>query len=482
MEQEILIGRNKESAALNEYINSNRSEFIAIYGRRRVGKTFLIRQTFHNNFAFYFTGSENSPLRNQLTTFAVAMQRYSHSENIVVPQNWILAFAQLSLYIEKLPEGPKVIFIDELPCLETPKSGFISALENFWNSWASARTDIKLIVCGSATSWMINNIINDRGGLHNRTTHRMLINPFSLSECEEYFKTYGFGFSRHDIAECYMIMGGIPYYMSFLKKNLSLSQNIDKIFFSTTADLNGEFSNLYKSLFKKSEDYITVVRALAEKRRGLNRQEILKATGLTNNGRFSEILTELEQCGFIREYYPFGADHLRLNKKASSSSLFQLVDFYTIFYFDFIASNGFKDEHYWSSQLNTSLHSTWAGLAFERLCLHHIKQLKSALGIASVLTHESVWRSNNNGGAQIDLLIDRADNTVNVCEMKYTKEEYSIDNEEHQKLQNRLNVFLSESKTKKTPLLTMITNKGLTENSYSGHVQVSVTLNELFNP
>lgn len=466
---------------LKEYVNSGRSEFIAVYGRRRVGKTFLVRQTFQNDFAFYFTGSENSPLKSQLTTFAVAMQRYSHSE-LVVPQNWILAFAQLAQYLEKLPNGPKIIFIDELPWLETPKSGFISALENFWNSWASARNDIKLIVCGSATSWMINNIINDRGGLHNRTTHRMLVNPFTLTECELYFKTFGFGFSRNDIAECYMVMGGIPYYMSFLRKDMSLAQNIDKLFFSSTADLDGEFNNLYRSLFKKSDDHVKIVTALAEKRKGLTRQEILKATGLTNNGKFSEMLTELVQCGFIREYFPFGSDSNRLNKKASSNSLFQLVDFYTLFYFDFICSNKFRDEHYWTSQLNTPLHTAWSGLAFERLCMDHIKQLKSALGILSVLTNQCVWHSANRGvgGAQIDLLIDRADNTVNVCEMKYTNGAYTIDHEEQEKLQNRLNTFRTETKTTKTLLLTMITNCGLVENQNSGNVQVKVTLNDLF--
>lgn len=251
-----LIGREAEAAKLEKCLDSQRSEFIAIYGRRRVGKTFLVRKTCEDNFAFFVTGMYNASKTDQLTNFAVAMQRYFNTEKITVEKNWILAFSELSRHIEGLPEGRKIIFIDELPWMDTAKSGFIPALENFWNSWASLRDDIKLIVCGSATSWMISNLINSKGGLHGRLTHQLLIEPFSLYDCERYFSHYGFRFSRRQIAECYMVMGGIPYYLSMMDKSLSLAQNIDRLFFGADSELRNEFSSLYRALFKKPDPYI----------------------------------------------------------------------------------------------------------------------------------------------------------------------------------------------------------------------------------
>lgn len=268
MEQR-LIGREAELKLLNEYINSDRSEFIAVYGRRRVGKTFLIRKAVEDHFAFFMTGMNGVAKGEQLVNFSISLQKYTHSTTLQTFKSWLLAFYALSQYIETLPEGKKVIFIDELPWMDTAKSGFIPALENFWNSWAVLRNDIKLIVCGSATSWMINNLIRNRGGLHNRLTHHLIVKPFTLHECEEYFKAYHFGYSRKQISECYMVMGGIPYYLSMMDKSKSLAQNIDQLFFAANAELKDEFNDLYRALFKKSADHIAVVTALATKGMGM---------------------------------------------------------------------------------------------------------------------------------------------------------------------------------------------------------------------
>ena len=299
-----VIGRTAEMKALKSYLDSGKSEFVALYGRRRVGKTFLIRMAAEDKFSFYATGVHDATKAEQLTAFAIAMQKYSGSERLNIQKNWILAFYELSRYLESLPKGKKVIFIDELPWMDTPKSGFIAALENFWNSWAALRDDVKLIVCGSATSWMINNLIHSRGGLHNRLTHHLLLEPFCLRECEEYFKEYGFSYSRKQIAECYMVMGGIPYYMSMMDRSKSLAQNIDALFFSPNAELKDEFSDLYQALFKNAGPHIKVITALSTKGIGLTRKEIIAATGLTDNGAFSTVLEELENCGFIRKYSP----------------------------------------------------------------------------------------------------------------------------------------------------------------------------------
>ena len=478
-----VIGRTAEMKALKGYLNSDRSEFIALYGRRRVGKTFLIRMAAEDKFSFYVTGMHDATKAEQLTTFAIAVQKYSGSEKLNIQKNWILAFYELSRYLESLPKGKKVIFIDELPCMDTPKSGFIAALENFWNSWAALRDDVKLIVCGSATSWMINNLIHSRGGLHNRLTHHLYLEPFCLKECEEYFKEYGFSYSRKQVAECYMIMGGIPYYMSLMDRSKSLAQNIDTLFFSRNAELKDEFRDLYQALFKNAGPHIKVITALSTKGMGLTRKEILAATSLTDNGAFSTVLEELENCGFIRKYSPFGVKVPRNRRRQDSSSVYQLIDFYTLFYFKLIDQNSYQDEHFWTTSVNSPLHNTWCGLSFEMLCLYHIKQIKQALGISGVQTLACSWRSkgdDSKNGVQIDLLIDRKDETINLCEMKYSKDMFEITSSEEQKLTARLDTFRAETGTRKSVLLTLISTNGLKHNTHSGIVQSEVTLDELF--
>ena len=478
-----VIGRTAEMKALKSYLDSGRSEFVALYGRRRVGKTFLIRMAAEDKFSFYVTGVHGATKAEQLTAFAIAIQKCSGSERLNIQKNWILAFYELSRYLETLPEGKKVIFIDELPWMDTPKSGFIAALENFWNSWAALRDDVKLIVCGSATSWMINNLIHSRGGLHNRLTHHLFLEPFCLKECEAYFKEYGFSYSRKQIAECYMVMGGIPYYMSMMDRSKSLAQNIDSLFFSSNAELKDEFSDLYQALFKNAGSHIKVITALSTKGMGLTRKEILASTGLTDNGAFSTVLEELENCGFIRKYSPFGSNISLNRKRQDSSSLYQLIDFYTLFYFRFIEKNSYQDEHFWTTSVNSPLHNTWCGLSFEMLCLCHLKQIKQALGISGVQTLACSWRgkgSESKKGVQIDLLIDRKDETINLCEMKYSKDKFEISLAEEQKLSTRLDTFRAETQTKKSVLLTLITTNGIKQNSHSDIVQSEVTLEDLF--
>lgn len=479
MEQR-LIGREAELKLLNEYINSDKSEFIAVYGRRRVGKTFLIRKAVEDHFAFFMTGMNGVAKGEQLVNFSISLQKYTHSTTLQTFKSWLLAFYALSQYIETLPEGKKVIFIDELPWMDTAKSGFIPALENFWNSWAVLRNDIKLIACGSATSWMINNLIRNRGGLHNRLTHHLIVKPFTLHECEEYFKAYHFGYSRKQIAECYMVMGGIPYYLSMMDKSKSLAQNIDQLFFADNAELKDEFNDLYRALFKKSADHIAVVTALATKGMGMTRQELVKVSGGKDNGAFSTVLEELEQCGFIRLYEPFStANKMTSDIRQKRNTLFQLVDFYTLFYFRFIKHNKYQDSCFWSSSQNSQLYHTWAGLSFEMLCLNHIDKIKHALGISGVQTLVCSWR-NTEKGTQIDLLIDRKDETINICEMKFYKSEFEISKEYEEKLSEKLRIFTEETKTSKSLLLTLITSFGLKQNKHSDIVQKQITMDELF--
>lgn len=468
----VIIGRQKEQNILNSLKESGKSEFVALYGRRRVGKTFLVREFFADGFTFQFSGLANATTKEQLLHFHMTLKRQS-SKDICLPKNWLEAFEQLIDFVEVSKQERKVVFLDELPWLDTPRSNFIQALEHFWNGWASARHDILLIVCGSATSWMIDKLINNHGGLHNRITSRILLEPFTLKECEGYFKAMNMDYTRYQIAECYMVMGGIPFYLSMLQKGLSVSQNIDNLFFEENAQLRNEFANLYAALFRNSEDYIKVVEAMSKKNKGVSRDEISKACKIPSSGALTLILKNLESCGFIRSYTAFG--------KQERDKLYQLMDFYTLFYFKYIKANKYNDEHFWTHSLDTPQHNAWAGNSFEMLCLHHVKNVKIALGVAGVQTLVSTWRSKTAAkGAQVDLIIDRKDQTINLCEMKFSTQAYSISKKEEELLQTRKLAFMEETKTRKAVHLTMVTTFGVKPNMYSDRIQSEVTLEDLF--
>ncbi len=468
-----IVGKKLEQKALNEYATSETPEFVAVYGRRRVGKTFLVREFFKNKMTFHHTGLANSDTKTQLQNFNATLQKQG---KIPYPQanSWFESFGQLIHLIENsTTRGKKIIFLDELPWMDTHRSGFIPALEHFWNSWAAARADILLIVCGSATSWMINKLIKNRGGLHNRVTRRMLIEPFTLGECEEFYHENNIVMNRYQMVENYMILGGIPYYLSLMQKGLSLAQNIDSLCFEKNGALREEFSVLYSSLFKHSEHHVKIVMALSAKAKGLTREEIIASTKLPDGGGLSKTLEELEQCGFIRIYQDFG--------KKSKLRLYQLVDFYSLFYLHFIHKKKYTDEHFWTNFIDDAKHRAWSGYAFEQVCMGHLKQIKQKLGIAGVLTQTASWRSRTvEKGAQIDLLIDRKDGVINLCEMKYANTEFAIDKKYDENLRNKKAAFQSESKTRKTIHLTMITTYGVKRNEYSGQVQSEVFIDDLF--
>ena len=470
----MIIGRKEEQQILRSAVQSENSEFVAVYGRRRVGKTYLIRETFGYKFTFQHTGLAKGNTKEQLFSFAISLRDAGY-DDCPIPKSWLEAFSLLSTYLKNSTDEKKIVFLDELPWMDTARSNFISAFEHFWNGWASARKDIVLIICGSATSWIINKVINDHGGLHNRVTKQIALQPFTLKECEMFAQGKGLEMNRYQLAECYMVLGGIPYYWSLLEKGLSLAQNIDKIIFAKNGKLSNEFNQLYASLFKSPEQYIDVVTALGKKKAGMTREEIIAATDMYSSGTLSKVLDELEYCGFIRKYNGFD--------KKSKQAIYQLIDNYTLFYFKFIQQNENNDEHFWSASIDSAMHRAWSGLAFERLCMVHTQQIKAALGIAGVLSNVYSWRKEADeisDGAQIDLLIDRKDQVINLCEMKYSLSEYAIDAEYEQKLRNKKSAFIDATNTRKAVHLTMVTTFGIKANAHSGIVQNEFKLDDLF--
>jgi AAA+ ATPase superfamily predicted ATPase len=474
---EVLVGRAAEEKMLSEALTSASAELIAVFGRRRVGKTFLIRSVYGKQLVFELSGVHNASAGEQLLNFSQAMAlAIGLPAPIVPPKNWTEAFWVLREFLTPVLKKRKaVVFFDEFPWLSSHKSGFLSAFEFFWNQWASQQTNLVVTICGSAATWMIKKVVNSRGGLHNRLTRKIRLLPFTLNETEQYLTSNGVHLDRYQMLTIYMAMGGVPHYLKEIRKGESATQCIDKLYFTKDGLLATEFTNLYKSLFENAEKHISIVRALAEKPSGLTRNEIISACGLQSGGSTTTLLEELVESGFIASYLPF--------KKNANQSIYKLNDEYTLFYLKFVESSRATGAGTWIKKTATPSWKSWSGYAFEGICLKHTDKIKQALGISGVYTEASTWRyaPKAGKGAQIDLLLDRNDVVISVCEIKFSTAEFVIDKAYAAVLQEKLNLFRLESRTKKSLFLVMVTTYGLRNNMYStGLVQNEVTMDALF--
>ena len=465
-----IIGRESELGLLDKYNKSGKSEFVALYGRRRVGKTSLVRYYFKDKFDFYVTGVLDGTKADQEDAFYDALIKYGYSGE--KPKNWKEALNALGAILEKKKRKKRcVVFIDELPCFDTDYSGFVKDFGDFWNRMASWYDNIFLIICGSATAWMIRNVIDSKGGLHNRVTHEMHLRPFDLYQTEQYVKARKGKWDRLSILQMYMALGGIPYYFSLVDFSKSPAENIDALFFSQDAELKKEYRRLYKSLYKDPEQYLEIINVLATSRKGMTRKDILTKLKLASGRMISERLEDLVLCDFISHHSNGGKEN---------SGIYRLVDFYTLFYLTF-CKNEITDRAYWRHTINTPVQNTWYGLAFERVCMCHIWQIIQSLRLDSMLTKYYSWRSKESEvGAQIDMVIERADGIINVCEMKYSRSDYKQDIDDSRNLINKIDDFVSETKTKKSVQTVLITTYGLREGAHADDFQKVLTLDHLF--
>lgn len=475
MEKQQIIGRHYELEQLQEMSQTPESEIAIVYGRRRVGKTFLVKECFRGKFDFVVAGIHNKPSDVQLQTFSNALSEYS-GETRNIPKDWYEAFEQLKEHIRSIKrKGKKVIFLDEIAWLDTDDTDFMGAFEGFWNGWCTIRNDILLIVCASSTSWITKKLFRHKGGLFNRSSRRLYLNPFTLSETEEYLQSRGIEWTRYDIVESYMIMGGIPFYLKQLSPRLTYSQNIDAIFFKERGLLWDEFTCLYETLFEESEAYMRIVRALQKKRIGLTRSEIVQEAKMANNGLLGEYLTDLVDSGFVRVYTFFG--------KSKKDMMYQLKDYFTMFYLTHIEKHYGRDEHYWTNSMDSSSRRAWAGYGFEQVAGDHIEQIKRKIGISGVLSECSSWFSRGDDGergAQIDLCIDRNDRVISLCEMKYSIADFEVDKSYDEHLRERTECFRRATKTRKALQNVLVTTYGLKQNKYSQVFQTVVTMDDFF--
>ena len=470
-----MIGRRTEISVIEDCLQSGRPEFLVLYGRRRVGKTYLIKEYFNESFAFYATGVPMVNTRKQLRIFHEALAAHGDTTK-VIPRDWFEAFARLQQILKEKSvtrerrTGRRVVFLDELPWMDTARSDFKSALDYFWNGWASSQKDLMLIVCGSATAWIINNIVKDNGGFYNRVTMQIHLKPFCLEECRQLLEGNGMRMTDCQIVESHMIFGGIPYYLNHLKASMSLAQNVETLFFGESAPLRHEFSQLFTSLFSNADRYINILRALSKKNSGLTRQELLREKNIIQGKELTKCLNELEQSGFIRKYRDYARE--------KNGCHFQLIDPMVLFHFKFLETGKVLS---WMDYINTPAYYSWRGIAFERVCLLHLEQIRKALGINGISTQALSWSSKKTSpGAQIDLLIDRKDDVINLCEMKFSTEPFEIDATYEKDLTHKIEVFRKETGTKKAILLTMISFAGLKNNKHRGIVVKELTGKDLF--
>lgn len=477
-----LIGRKQETEELRELYNSDRAEFVAVYGRRRVGKTFLVDETLGRHITFRHAGlspiDENGKqhlMKDQLLHFYHSLlsqgMKKSHQ-----PTSWLEAFYMLEVHLQNIDDGSRqLVFIDELPWMDTPRSKFVMALEGFWNGWACHRHNLMLVVCGSANSWMLDNLVNNHGGLYGRVTYEIRLMPFTLKECEAFFQSRGIRMSRYDIVQSYMMLGGIPFYLNYFKKGLSLAQNIDHLFYAPSAKLRDEYDRLFASVFSNPDEMKRMVACLSTRHAGYTRQEILKRTGIDDSGSATKMLRALEASNFILKYQPFG--------KGKREECYKLTDSFCMFYLRWVEGHKSMNPDFWMLNQTSSSVSSWRGIAFEEVCLSHIRQIKAGLGIAGVSSEQSAWSvkgDDEKEGTQIDLLINRKDNVVNMCEMKFYGEEFTVTKAYERKLAHR-QILLSEMVSRRTVIHpVLITTYGLTYNEYSGAFVHTLTIDDMF--
>ena len=475
-----IIGREQEKEKLGRILQSEQAEFLALYGRRRVGKTFLIRQFYKKELVFDFSGTKEGVKEQQLLNFfGEYLARTKREKETSVPTSWHEAFAYLANYLSDLPQSSTkhVVFLDEMPWLDTPKSDFISALEFFWNQHVSKMDNVLLIACGSASSWIRKNLINARGGLYNRITQRIKLMPFNLYETEVFFQNFGINLPKYQILELYMVMGGIPFYLKEVKRGKSATQIIDEICFSEQGLLREEYNQLYYSLFRNAEQHVAVIEALAARPQGLTRNDIVNDIKI-NESPLSKTLEELIECDFVSTFEPL------FNKK--KDTIYKLTDLYSLFYLKFMQTNKGARNKVWEQLSKQSTYTAWSGYAFENICMMHIAQIKSALGISGVYTKHSSWKFKGDDvlpGAQIDMIIDRADQIVHLCEAKFTKENYAIDGDYSARLRLRKTIFKQATQTKKAVFTTLLTTYPALQNKYYfEEIDSEITMDKLFLP
>ncbi len=481
-----IIGRKEEKAVLQEAFNTERSEFIALYGRRRVGKTFLIKNFFEskNCILIYVSGMKDGNLKEQLQNFTQSLERdLLKGLSLKPPSSWMEAFEMLNKLLERFDRNKKIVlFLDEVPWLSTKRSRFLQALDYYWNRFWSHDLRFKLVICGSAASWIIRNVIRNRGGLYNRVTRQMLLESFDLCETKEFLRSNKVKLNHRQILEIYMVTGGVPYYLNHIQAGLSATENISKMAFSKRGILYQDFDHLFESLFDDADQYREIIEIVSQNRYGIEQEEVIrKSRHLERGGGANRKIQDLEEAGLVITFVPYG------HKK--KGVYVRVIDEYIAFYLRWIdpvkksAQKLIQARRNWLSQRNSPSWQAWSGYAFENICYKHTDQIHEALNLDPSAI-PATWRHDGKlgkEGAQVDLLFDRTDGAVTLCEIKYTEQPFCIDKSYYQQLVRKIDVYKKVTKTQKEIFFAFIASSGLKKSIYSEElVSGLVVLEDLF--
>ena len=493
-----MIGRKKEIKLLNEICDLEESSLVAIYGRRRIGKTYLVNHMFkkyrQDCLFFEFTGAYDGDKRGQIDNFIDQVYEWFYVEPSFEIKSWSDAFRFLKRTIDKeikkRDSNEKVIvFLDEVPWIDrSNKGGFLSALGYFWNTWCEPRENVVLILCGSNSSWIRDKILkNARGSLYQRVTHQISMYPFDLKETKAYLlEQKGFMIDNKTVTDIYMIFGGVAKYLSFLNPNESSAENIDRVFFSIHGSMYREYDELFSSLFAdKSDYYKSVIELLCTRRSGFSLSDISKAFNEKLGGKLRLAIAELEECGFIKGLSKYGNSVRGVN--------YMIVDPYILFHHKWIKGFSRNDiatlpNNYWLHKSSSQSYAVWSGYAFEIVVMVNIRLYLNAIGrlgfFSGVYHWQHMAKSEDEQGAQIDMVVNYGNNIFDILECKYYNSEYVISKEYAKNIKNKLSMFKKYglySKQKSELRLVFLTSYGVKMNAEAHSLNISrVCLDDLF--
>ena len=305
-------------------------------------------------------------------------------------------------------------------------------------------------------------------------TCQIFLRPFSLKETELFMNDRDFGWSRKQIAEAQMVFGGLPFFFDLLNPDESLTWNINMLCFNQHALLRNESKKLLEATLKKSPVYNRIMERLSHNYYGMPKAQCQEELGIPQ-GTFTRAVDDLVKCGYVHES--------KDNYIKGHPLRLQLVDPFLLFHYNFLSKNApVQVKSFEVYKADTGKYINWRGHAFEVLCLYHIEQIKKALGISGVNTNEYSWiSSKKEGGAQIDLVIERDDGIANLCEEKFTDTAFSISSEYEEDLLNKIELYKQETKTKHATKLVLISVEGIKGSAHTEHITRVLTLDDLFD-
>jgi AAA+ ATPase superfamily predicted ATPase len=404
------IGRKVEIAQLTALIDLPRPSIAVIYGRRRVGKSELIRHVTQGKNVLSFEGLEGQPKHKQIKNFLFQLSAQSNirEKNI---SDWPDALILLRTLTQ---DGQWIIILDEFQWMANYQNELVSVIKMIWEKYLSQNPDLTLILCGSIASFMKSKVLKS-SALYGRTDYELNLHELNLSEISEFFPGKG----SDEVIDTAMLVGGIPKYLELISEYPSLYDALEPLAFSQDGFFKTEYDRLFASHFGKKPIFMKIIQTLATNPYGLTTGKLAKEMQVASGGTLCHQLDDLESAGFLHSIIPFD------KPEGSKLRKYILMDAYVRFYHSIIRGS-MKETTPPNTQFHAIMSSpryaAWAGMAFEFLCMRHHKEISRILGFHGIPYTAGPFfqrKTLDTPGVQIDLLFERSDKILVLCEMKY---------------------------------------------------------------